>query len=285
MRSREFFAVIMIGSFLFLSLFLPGLAHAQEPCDVDGNGFPEIGDAVDLINYLFRAGPDPLVRTNADCDNCPGIDLGDALQTIGVAMHGEEGFPPVGTDRVVPSGIEIITPWVDGDLGEIVTEDVRINTVDQPDLYALVIPLSYQNLPDQAELECIDVDFTGTLLEWENADYWIDNLNRKVLIAIPQLSGIVIPTGSEGVIAHITFEVLAEGDPTKLTATHFPPENTMLLISNPYYEAGDPPGRMLLPKFDLSVIGDVNGDCRVTISDVVYLINFMFRNGPPLLDF
>jgi hypothetical protein len=95
----------------------------------------------------------------------------------------------------------------------------------------------------------------------------------------------VIPSGSDGVIAHITFQVLAEGDPTKLRATYFPPENTMLLISNPYYEAGDPPGRILLPKFDLNVGSDANGDGRVTIADVVYLVNFMFRNGPPPLDF
>jgi hypothetical protein len=284
MKIHKFFLIFLIGSFLFLPLFLATPARAILG-DVDGDGFVLVGDAVYLIAYLKGEGPPPVVRNDADCDNCPGITIGDALQIIGYAVGGQQLFPPVGTDLVVPSGIEIITPWVDGNLGQIVTEDVTINTVDQPDLYALVIPLSYQHLPDQTELECTAVDFTGTLLEGQGAGYIIDNLNKKVLIIVSQPTTVVIPSGSDGAIAHLTFEVLVEGDPTKLTVTHFPPENTILLISEPYYGAGDPPGRMLLPKFDLSVVCDANGDGRITISDVVYLINFMFRNGPPPLDF
>ncbi len=29
------------------------------------------------------------------------------------------------------------------------------------------------------------------------------------------------------------------------------------------------------------LVGDVNGDGKVTVSDVVYLINYLFKGGPP----
>ena len=284
MKSYKFLLIFVIGTSLFLGLFLATPARALLG-DVNGDEVVTFSDGIYLLAYLKGDGPAPVVRNDADVDNCPGISVGDALQIIGYAGHEEELFEPVGTDLVVPSGIEIITPWVDGNLGQVVTEDVRINTVGEPDLYALVIPLSYQNLPDQTELELTDVDFTGTLLEGQGAGYFIDDEERRVLILATQPATVVIPSGSDGVIAHITFEVTAEGDPTKLRATHFPPENTMLLISEPYYEDGDPPGRMLLPKFALSVVGDVNGDGEVNLVDIVYLINWMFQGGPPPLDF
>jgi len=55
----------------------------------------------------------------------------------------------------------------------------------------------------------------------------------------------------------------------------------MLLISKPDYMWGDPPGRMLLPEFSPKYVGDVNCDGEVTISDVVYTINYLFHGGPP----
>jgi len=28
---------------------------------------------------------------------------------------------------------------------------------------------------------------------------------------------------------------------------------------------------------------DTNGDCQVTVSDVVYLVNYLFKGGPPAI--
>lgn len=288
MKFHKFFLVGLVSAFIFLSLFSAPPAQAILG-DINGNEIAgEIADVVYFLHYLFGDGPPPVVRNDADVDNCPGINLGDVLQLIDYVQLGSASlFPPVGTDLVVPSGIKITTGWVIDAPGQIVTMEVKINTVDQPDLYGLVIPLSYQNLPGQVELRCDYVSFLGTLLESTGAGYQIDEANKKVLFyGYPELYGdsVVILSGSDGVLAKIDFEVLSLGTPTQITATYYPPEHTMLLISKPAYEPGDPLGRMLLPKFFLNYVGDVNADGGVTVSDVVYLINYLFHNGDPPLD-
>ncbi len=285
MKFKKFLLVGVVSTFLFLSLFSAPPAHAVLG-DINGNEIAgEIADVVYFLHYLFSDGPAPVVRNDADVDNCPGINLGDVIQLVDYMQLGTPYlFPPVGTDLVVPSGIKITTGWVIGAPGQIITMDVRINTVGQPDLYGLVIPLSYQNLPGQVELRCDYISFLGTLLEGKDCGYKIDQDNKRVLIfAYPDIfaDSLIIHSGSDGVIARIDFEVLSSGTPTEITATYYPPEHTMLLISKPAYEAGDSLGRMLLPEFSLNYVGDVNCDGQLTISDVVYMVNYLFHGGPP----
>jgi len=284
----RFHKSIMVGllcAFLFLYLSSVPPARAQLG-DINGNELPaEIADLVYFLQYLYSDGPPPVVRNNADLDNCPGINLGDVLQLVSVLLVSSRGLvPPVGTDLVVPSGIKITTGWVIDAPGQIVTMEVKINTVDEPDLYGLVIPLSYQNLPGQVELRCDSVSFLGTLLQDAGAGYNIDEDNKKVLIyGYPYLwsDSLIIPSGSDGVMAKIDFEVLSLGTPTEIAPTYYPPEHTPLLISKMSYEPGDPPGRMLLPEFSRNYGPDVNCDGEVTLSDVVYTINYLLHGGPP----
>lgn len=288
MKFQKLLLVVLVSSFLFFSLFFTPPAHAILG-DINGNEIAaEVADVVMLLQYLYSDGPPPWVRNDADVDNCPGINLGDVIHLVDYMIYGTPYlFPPVGTDLIVPSGIKITTGWVIDAPGQIVTMEVKINTIDQPDLYGLVIPLSYQNLPGQVELRCDYISFLGTLLADEDHGYKIDEDNKKVLIyAYPGIStdSLIIPSGSDGVIAKIDFEGLSSGTPTEITATYYPPEHTMLLISKPDYEAGDPPGRMLLPEFSLNYAGDANCDGRADISDVVYSINYLFRGGPPPCD-
>jgi hypothetical protein len=288
MKFRQFLLLGLVSVFIFISLISVPPAHAILG-DINGNEIAgEIADVVYLLQYLFEDGAPPVVRNDADLDNCPGINLGDLFQLIDyVQIGGSFLFPPVGTDLIVPSGIKITTGWVDGSPGDTVCMEVKINTVNQPDLYGLVIPLSYQNLPGQVELRCDNISFLGTLLEGTGAGFEIDEINKKVIFyGYPELfaDSVVIPSGSDGVLARIDFEVLNPGTPTEITATYFPPEHTMLLISKFAYDAEDAPGRMLLPKFFLNYVGDVDADGGVTVSDIVYLINYLFRNGDPPLD-
>ena len=280
MKFVKILPLILIGSFFFFSLFSVRPAHAQLG-DVDGDGNVTPGDAAYLINYLFSTGAAPVVRNNADVDNCPGVNLGDAYQILHYLYHAGQLFPPVGTDLIVPSDIKITTGFVRGTVaGQIITLDVKINTVGQPDLIGVVIPLSYADLPGETQLICNNVDFTGTLLS-TSGSFSIDPFNRTVVICAPGSGTPVIPTGSNGVIARIEFQVVTPGTHNEILPTYFPPENTILLISQFGYQAGDPPARMLLPKFYTSEVCDANGDNQLNLPDIVYLINFLFMGGPP----
>ena len=131
---------------------------------------------------------------------------------------------------------------------------------------------------------CIDVDTAGTILEGTDVGYLIDNQNKKVLLeanAANPNSSPIISSDSDGLIANLTFEVVTAGDPTKIAGTYYPPENTMLLVSEYCYESSDPPGRMLVPKFFLDYVGDVNCDGKVDIQDLVYLQYYLLLSGPP----
>lgn len=249
--------------------------------DVNGDGLVNLTDETYLISYLFTAGPPPVVRNDADVDNCPGVNLGDALQIAGHLFIGAPLFPPVGTDLVVPSEIKITTGFVRGVMvGQAITLDVKINTVGQPNLYALVIPLSYADLPGQTQLTCTGVNFTGTLMP--GGSFTIDAPNERVLIWAVGGPGVpVIPTGSSGVIARINFMVAVPGTHNEILPTYYLPEHTILLISQFSHAAGNPPGRMLVPKFYTSEPCDANGDNQLNLPDIVYLINFLFRAGPP----
>ena len=269
------------GVFIFVFLLLAPSSHAQILGDVDGNGTVALADATYLISYLFTNGPAPVVRNDADVDNCPGISLGDVYQIMAFLYMGGQLFPPVGTDLVVPSDIKITTGFVQGaTAGQIITMNVRINTTGQPNLYGVVIPLSYADLPGETQITCNTVNFTGTLLA-TTGQFVIDAPNQRVLIYASGAGTPVIPTGSNGIIAMIDFQVVTPGTPNEILPTDFTPENTTLLISQFSHVAGNPPGRMLQPKFYTSEICDANGDNNLAIADVVYIINFLFRGGPP----
>jgi hypothetical protein len=60
--------------------------------DANGDGLINLGDAIYILNYLFKAGPapDPLEAGNANCDGA--VDLGDAIYILNYLFKG--GPPP-----------------------------------------------------------------------------------------------------------------------------------------------------------------------------------------------
>ena len=113
MRFQKSLLVGLVSAFVLLSLFSAPPAHAILG-DINGNEVAgEIADVIYLMRYLYSDGPPPVVRNDADLDNCPGVNLGDLIQLIDyVKLGSSELFPPVGTDLVVPSGTKITTGWV-----------------------------------------------------------------------------------------------------------------------------------------------------------------------------
>jgi len=287
MKYDKFFFVALVGFVLLVSLFSARPAQAILG-DVNGDSLVTYHDAVYFANYLFWGGAPPVVRNDADLDHCPGVNRGDLHHLVCKVYDFFEDvqlFPPVGTDLIVPSGIKITTGWLKGEqAGDTLVLPIKIKTTNEPDLYALNIPLSYQHLSGQTDLKYIGVDFTGTLLEGQGCVCNFDSVNKKVLMHVGNYDECIIPSGSDGVIARIKFQVVAEGDYTEITLTHFPPEHTPLFLSAPYYQAEDPVGRVLLPEFSVHYVGDVNCDGQVNMADVVYLINYILYSGPPPCD-
>jgi hypothetical protein len=283
MKFHKFFLVGLVGLVLFVSLFSARPAHAILG-DVNGDESVSISDVVYLKQYLFHGGSPPVVRNDADVDSCPGVNLGDVYQILGYLFFQKQLYHPVGEDLIVPSGIKITTGWLKGaSTGDTLYLPVKIKTTDDSALYAMVIPLSYKRLSGQTELNCIGVDTAGTILNGGTVVDSIDNQNKKVLVTVIGNTSDppVVPAESDGMIFELIFEVVTPGDPTHIPATYFEPEHTMLLISKFFHDSGDPPGRLIQPKFFLDDVGDVNCDGKVDVQDLVYLNNYLFRSGPP----
>jgi hypothetical protein len=68
------------------------IAGSGNAGDANGDGLVNIGDAVFLINYVFKGGPapDPLESGDANCDN--SVDIGDAVYIVSYVFKG--GEPP-----------------------------------------------------------------------------------------------------------------------------------------------------------------------------------------------
>lgn len=60
--------------------------------DANGDGRVNIGDAVFIVNYIFRAGPAPVPIESADVNDDGGIDIGDPVYLVSYLFRG--GHPP-----------------------------------------------------------------------------------------------------------------------------------------------------------------------------------------------
>jgi hypothetical protein len=59
--------------------------------DANGDGFPDVGDAVFLINHVFKSGPEPVPLESGDA-NCDGeVNVGDAVYLINFVFKGGQG--------------------------------------------------------------------------------------------------------------------------------------------------------------------------------------------------
>jgi hypothetical protein len=60
--------------------------------DVNADYRVDIGDAVFLIDFLYREGPPPVIEGNADVNCDEGIDLGDAMEIINIIFRNTSGL-------------------------------------------------------------------------------------------------------------------------------------------------------------------------------------------------
>jgi len=274
------FGIIAVwgGGFLAPSAF-------AVPGDINGDGNLFFGSDVPyLINYLFIGGPPPPNPIDADIDGSPGINMGDLLQLIGYYFSGCSFLPYTGASVRVSSQIRFSSDLIFSmSSGTLDTTYIKIIANGGPDLMGMVIPLSYANLPGEVEVSLDQVSFTGSILPagW-NKQAAIDNTNKRVLIYIyPNYIDPPLVSGTTGIVATLYFTKVANGDPLAISATEIPPSHQFILISA--YCAGvvPPSARIFTPMLSLALNGDVNCDGIVDVGDVVYTINYLFKQGPP----
>jgi hypothetical protein len=282
-RIAKSFAVIMVLFLLLNVLLVPQVAAI--PGDVNGDGTKDFGDAVYLLNYLFKNGTAPPNPIDADVDGSPGINMGDLLQLIGNLALSCDLLPYTGVSVRVSSQIRFSSDLIrvaDGSTRD--TTEIKIINNGGPDLMGMVIPISFASQADEVEVDLAEVSFDGTIIppDWSKASR-IDNVNKTLLLYpyADQQTDTPLSDGTTGLVATLYFDQVAAGDPLAMSVTEIAPSHTFSLISA-YCADGTPPSeRIFSPMLSLALNGDVNCDGIVDLGDVVYTLNYLFKEGPP----
>jgi len=237
-----------------------------------------------LINYLFTGGPPPPTPLNADVDGTAMISLADLLQLVQFIYSGcpIQPYSGIGPDI---SNVEIVLPRVvPGAVGQVIVP-LNLTNNPGPNLIGIAMPFSYQSQPAQVDVVLDSVSFVGSIAPatWVRT-VLIDAANERALALVYTNTGIpALAAGTTGLLANLYFTrtpVNPAGDPLCLNPAYYPPTWFPTLFTtvcaNP---AGVPPSStVLIPK--IGRIGDSNTDGTVTVSDVIYTINYLFRGGP-----
>ena len=254
----------------------PALA---DPGDVDGDGMAwTLTDRNYLIEYLMAGGPAPPNPVDADVDGFPGINLADIVHFADYFVTGDcWPLPYVGVGVRKSSQIRFSADLIFSmETGVLATTYVEILTNGGPQLNGMVIPLSFANQPNEVEVTLESVSFDGSIVEG-SASAAIDNVNKTVLL---HSSGYV-PVGTTGLVATLYFTKTSDGDPLAMSVTEISPSHSLMLIG-PACSGGAPSNdRIFNPKFSLALKGDVNCDGVIDVGDALYILNYLYRNGPP----
>ena len=293
MKKLKIFSVCWVALAFLMGGFFAQPASAQTG-DCNGDGNTDVFDAPYLLNYLLQGSDPPPVPFDCDVDGTPGINWGDLQQLMGYLFNGQNLMTYTGQSASytnIKFTFPVITPGAPG-----TTFDGTVDLIDNPgiDLMGIFITFSYQHQPGHVAVDLDNVDFEGSIVpeEWTRAAH-IDEANNKAFLRLhaddPDDPPLV--ADETGLIATLSFTRTENGDVTFLSYTVFPhPEGDdpaathSPMVVTDYYANGTPPAdRILIPRYVLGRNGDVNLDGGVDIADVVWLINFLFLNGPPPL--
>jgi hypothetical protein len=276
-------AMFLISCVILVS-FLASAAGAI-PGDVDGNGSVGWEDILYLLNYLFKGGIAPPNPIDADVDGSPGINIGDVLQLTGSLFSGCSLLPYTGVSVKVSSQIRFSSDLIlIEDTNTRDTTLIEIIANGGPDITGMVIPLSFANQAGEMEVDLAEVKFDGTIIPYDwDMQYRIDNVN-KTLLLYPygnNPTDTPLTQGTTGLVATLYFDQVVAGNPVSMSVTEIPPSHQFMLISA-YCADGTPPSeRIFSPMLSLARNGDVNCDGVVNLSDAIYTLNYLFKNGPP----
>lgn len=154
---------------------------------------------------------------------------------------------------------------------------------DEP-LGAYAIPLAFPDTVTNLDITCDSVSFTGT--RSESSHYRIDSLsiqnskNRLVVYGV-WWTGELSP--GNGCVAKIYFHTGPAWDSTleiPVETTFWPPNTVLQFVEPTGTNSFAPIFVKGCLKFSPFLHGDANSDRLLNASDVIYLVNYLFKGGP-----
>jgi len=85
--------VMLMNQARQLTVTLQAASFARGDCN--GDGTINVGDAIYVVNYIFKGGPSPRPYAAGDCNSDGAINLGDAIHIVNYIFKG--GPPPLAT--------------------------------------------------------------------------------------------------------------------------------------------------------------------------------------------
>lgn len=267
-----------ILAYLFLGVSVPA---CQDAADVNDNGVVELSDYTYLVNFLFNGGPPPPAPyPDPGLDPTPDVSVGDPDPRFhfsigsGAGVPGMTGiqFPVTLSNEVEITGLQML---------------LRYNTRDEtcPDL--LIHELRTEE---------------NTLLSGQSAEYIVANFDNVSGVAyIAALKDFAtpfsfqsgedpnLPPGEDQLIATVVLGIascadmgvatIGFADDVRIRIGSPPVSNFVMLGDAPVRPTLGDPGTVEIRRGFIR--GDANKDDAVDIGDPVWLLEHIFRGGPP----
>jgi len=269
--------------------------------DVNGVGLPPYGnitlaDAVYLWSFLFRGGPAPVP------DTCVGDANGDGAVSVTdwmvpIKYLYKDTAPPV--DYCCDSVMQKQLPITDTPGNRVTTDMLNNfliveNTSARPGTQGHVINIfgswnaelgayGMVLIFDTSKIDIVEVSPVGTVGE---EGMVVSNYlgNYSPLKAVVHLDSFIPPDSGTLFKVIVNVKETAPLGETHLTFINQPGEPPLMNVYSLSDGINEVLPELIHGTLNIGAIcGDVNGDGEVTISDVTYLINYIYKGGPPPL--
>ena len=272
--TRTLISIMRAGIFVIAFVLISTVAPlAQEECgDADNNGVTNLLDINRLLGYLYMGSPAP---PNAQfvglIDGYSGITNNDLVYLIN---HLERGGPqPVCslyTNQTLPvtdDSVYVMNRPIPAFSAQYKTR-ILVKPANVINGYSLVLSF----ISDLPSLFLDSISFVGAISEDKySVKTLIDNENMKFVIAFP---GYVLDTGLLATL-HFSGAFAEESRQIIYEAATYPPEHTTIFSKDGYI--GVFPTIVMMPY----LCGDANNDGAINLVDVAFVVDYLYRSGPP----